>query len=84
MRPFLLGASKGPESAEGLTHLHMIMIRHFQRALGVDRLPGEYWQERWLWRPNPRWASLITPPMSAVVLPFARATDSSDANGEQS
>jgi hypothetical protein len=72
MRPFLLGASQASGHAAELTRLHMIMTRHFQRVLGVRRLPGEYWEEGWLWRPNPRWARHIKPPGSAVVLPFTR------------
>jgi hypothetical protein len=79
MRPFLLGASKGSERSKGLTRLHAIMIRHFQRTLGVDRLPGEYWHEGWLWRPNSR-CRLIHPPRSGVVLPFVKPADPASKN----
>jgi hypothetical protein len=77
MRPFLLGTSKESDPSKGLTRLHAIMIRHFQRTLGVDRLPGEYWYEGWLWRSNPR-CRLITPPASGVVLPFVRPAEAAD------
>jgi hypothetical protein len=58
------------------------MIRHFRRTLGVDRLPGEYWHEGWLWRPNPHHLEVIEAPGSAVVLPFAGPVAfESDSNG---
>jgi hypothetical protein len=80
MPPFLLGAAPAPRSAEGgLTRLHAIMIRHFERTLGVRRLPGEYWHEGWLWRSNPR-HRLVQPTNSAVVLPFARPADPTNEN----
>jgi hypothetical protein len=81
MPPFLLGAPQRSEASDGLTRLHTIMIRHFQRTLTVDRLPGEYWHEGWLWRPNPRWAPHIKTPASAIVLPFARPAASTDEGG---
>jgi hypothetical protein len=77
MRPFLLGASKDSGRSSSLTRLHAIMIRHFQRTLCVERLPGEFWDEGWLLRPNPR-CGLIHPPTSGVVLPFVRPSDPAD------
>jgi hypothetical protein len=78
MRPFLLGAWPGPRPADRMTRLHFVMIGHFQRTLGVDRLPGEYWGEGWLWRRNPRHGRLIKRPASGVVLPFVRPADLTD------
>jgi hypothetical protein len=81
MRPFLLGASPRRAPLRELTHLHRVMIRHFQRSLGVDRLPGDYWHEGWLWRPNPRCVGIIVPPRSGVVLPFVKqAAEEGESN----
>jgi hypothetical protein len=48
---------------DGFPRRQAAMIRYYTRLFGVDRFPGEWAAEGWLWRASPRIAELIPTPV---------------------
>jgi hypothetical protein len=55
-------APEGSPAHDFLIHRQAAMIRYYTRLFRVDRFPGTWGADGWVWRANPRIAHLIPPP----------------------
>jgi hypothetical protein len=59
-------APRGSPAHKGLERRQAAMVRYYGRLFGVDRFPGMFGDNGWLWRANPRIADIIPAPKGAT------------------
>jgi hypothetical protein len=59
-------APRGSPAYKGLERRQAAMVRYYERLFGVDRFPGMFGDDGWLWRPNPRIADIVPAPKGAT------------------